>query len=256
MEMFRRMLMLATVVLLSMTMGCTTVQKWMAGGAVIGGTVGGVWAAHAGSETINAGHGILIGAVTGATAGGLVGSIIEWKEIDKLKRENADLRAQLEEANRKLAEANRRIGELEAELAKLKEELAKNRGPIFEINLASDILFRPGSARLSVKGKAELDKAAQTINAQYKGKFIMIEGHTDSQPIKVSGWKSNWELGAARSLTVLHYLNDKGVDPAMLSAATFSKYQPVASNDNKEGRAQNRRSVIAIYSNWKGAAVK
>jgi chemotaxis protein MotB len=85
----------------------------------------------------------------------------------------------------------------------------------------------------------------------------MVEGHTDSDPIRHSGWKSNWELGAARSLTVLHYLADKaGVDPAMMSAATFSKYQPVAGNDNAQGKAQNRRAVIVIYNNWGKPAAK
>jgi chemotaxis protein MotB len=225
----------------------------MAGGTVVGATVGGIWGAN-NDGPIKFGTGAIIGGVTGAAAGGLIGSMIDVHEnrvaIEQLKDENAKLRSQLEEANRKLAEANRRIGELEAELAKLRDQLAKARVPMLEINLAADILFHPGSARLTAKGKAELNKAAQTIKAEYKDKFIMIEGHTDAQKIKYSHWKSNWELGAARSLTVLHYLNDKGVDPAMLSAATFSKYQPMGSNDTKAGRAQNRRAVIVIYSSW------
>jgi chemotaxis protein MotB len=252
--MFKRMVSLAVVLLLSVTLGCTHSQKWMAGGAVFGATVGGIW----GSENpVKFGMGAIWGGVTGMAAGGLIGSLFDAREmsemrqeIDNLKNENAKLKAELEDANRKLADANRRIGELEAELAKLKEELAKARVPMLEINLAADLLFHSGSARLTTKGKAALDDAAGKINAQYKDKFIMIEGHTDSQPIKYSHWKSNWELGAARSLTVLHYLNHKGVDASMLSAATFSKYQPVAGNDNKAGRAQNRRAVIVVYSNW------
>lgn len=250
--MVRRMLTLAVVLSLAVTLGCTASQKWMAGGAVVGTAIGGAW----GSENagpVKAGLGMVIGGLTGAAAGGIVGSIFDYRdlvELDKLKQENASLRSQLDDANKKLADANRRIGELEAELAKLREELAKARVPLLEINMAADVLFRPGSARLSAKGKEALNKAAETIKTQYKDKFIMIEGHTDSQPIKHSSWKSNWELGAARSLTVLHYLNGKGVDPAMLSAATFSKYQPVASNDTKDGRMQNRRSVIVIYSSW------
>ena len=38
---------------------------------------------------------------------------------------------------------------------------------------------------------------------------IGIEGHTDTQPIKYSGWESNWELSSARALSVLHYLEEK-----------------------------------------------
>lgn len=252
--MLRRTLVLVTVLALSMTMGCTTVQRWMAGGAVVGGTVGGVLGAHHGE----AGLGVLIGGLGGATAGALVGDMIDEKRekalVDDLNRQIADLKAendrlknQLAAKEQELANANRRIADLEAELNNLRKTA---RIPALEITLASDVLFRSGSAILSAEGKTALDGAAQKITSTQAGKFIMIEGHTDAQPIRASSWKSNWELGSARSLTVLHYLVDKGVDPAMLSAATFSKYQPVATNDSKEGRAKNRRSVIVLYTNW------
>ena len=250
--MLKRMQMLAVVLSLVMTVGCSTTQKWMAGGAVIGGTVGGIWAAHGGY--LNAGEGIAVGAVTGAAVGGLVGNVVEEKEwqkridekqaeIDKLTAENTQLKGQL-------ADANRRIAELEAELAKLKEELAKAKTVCAEISLGADVLFRPGSAVLSETGKKALDEAAAKLKSQYGGKFIMVEGHTDSDPIQHSRWKSNWELGAARALAMLHYLGGKGMDPAKMSAATFSQYQPISDNGTADGKAKNRRAVIVIYSNW------
>jgi len=250
--MLKRTLTLATVLVFSMTMGCTTVQKWMAGGAVVGGAVGGV----IGSTEAEAGEGIIIGALAGATAGGLIGSIIERNEIKALEDEIASLKGQLAAKDQELEAAKKRIAELEAQLKELQDKLKNARIAAVEISLAADLLFKPGSARLSNEGKAELDKAAQTIMSQHKDKFIMIEGHTDSQPIKASGWKSNWELGSARALAVLHYLSAKGVDPALLSAATFSKYQPVASNDTKEGMAKNRRAILVVYTNWPKCAVK
>jgi len=76
---------------------------------------------------------------------------------------------------------------------------------------------------------------------------VGIEGHTDNQPIQYSGWKSNWELSAARALSVLHYLADeKGVAPVRLSAIGYGENQPVASNDTKEGRKENRRVEVVI----------
>ena len=76
---------------------------------------------------------------------------------------------------------------------------------------------------------------------------IGIEGYTDDVPIKYSGWKSNWELSTARSLSVLHFLvNEKGISPERLSAIGFGEYRPVASNDTKEGRKLNRRVEIVI----------
>jgi flagellar motor protein MotB len=254
--MVKRTLLLATMLFLSVTMGCTYCQRFAAGGAVVGGAIGGVWA----SETmgaLNVAEGIGVGAAAGGLAGALVGDILDYNKLkrteaerDAYKEENDKLKAQLAACQQELANANRKIAELQAELDKLRDQLAHAIQPVLEINLAADLIFRPGSATLNAAGRAKLDDAAQKIMANYRDKFVMIEGHTDAQPIKHSHWKSNWELGAARSLTVLHYLTDKGVDPALLSGATFSKYQPLADNDTKEGRAQNRRAVIVIYSNW------
>ena len=75
---------------------------------------------------------------------------------------------------------------------------------------------------------------------------ISIEGHTDNQPIKYSPWKSNWELSVHRALSVLHYLERKGVPPQRMSVAGFGEYRPVASNATAEGRALNRRVEIVI----------
>jgi chemotaxis protein MotB len=76
---------------------------------------------------------------------------------------------------------------------------------------------------------------------------IGIEGHTDNEPIKYSGWKSNWELSTARALSVLHYLIDeKGISPYRISAIGYGEYRPVTSNNTKEGRQLNRRVEIVI----------
>jgi chemotaxis protein MotB len=76
---------------------------------------------------------------------------------------------------------------------------------------------------------------------------IGIEGHTDNQPIKYSGWKSNWELSMARATSVLHYLVDKkGLAPQRVAATGYGEYRPVATNDTEEGRRLNRRVEIVI----------
>ena len=65
--------------------------------------------------------------------------------------------------------------------------------------------------------------------------------------IQVSPWKTNWELGSARALAVLHYLVDNhGFDPRRISATTYGEHHPVAVNSTEEGRAQNRRAVIVL----------
>jgi chemotaxis protein MotB len=61
-----------------------------------------------------------------------------------------------------------------------------------------------------------------------------------------SRFPNNWYLSAARAISVVGYLEEQGLDPNQLSAVAFGKYQPIASNDNPEGRAQNRRINIVI----------
>jgi len=74
-----------------------------------------------------------------------------------------------------------------------------------------------------------------------------VEGHTDNEPIKYSGWRSNWELSSGRALAVVHYLIDKrNLEPDRIRAVGFGEFQPVASNDAPEGRRQNRRVEIVI----------
>jgi chemotaxis protein MotB len=76
---------------------------------------------------------------------------------------------------------------------------------------------------------------------------VGIEGHTDNEQIKFSGWKSNWELSAARALSVLHYLVDeKKISGKRVSAIGYGEYRPVTSNDTREGRQQNRRVEVVI----------
>jgi chemotaxis protein MotB len=63
----------------------------------------------------------------------------------------------------------------------------------------------------------------------------------------VEKFPSNWELSAVRATNVVKFLTEKvGVDPNLVSAAAYSMHRPIASNDTKGGRAQNRRIEIAL----------
>ena len=115
------------------------------------------------------------------------------------------------------------------------------------ISFQADILFDSGRSKIRPEAYATLDKVSRVIIENVGGLRIGIEGHTDNEPIKASGWKSNWELSAARALSVLHYLEDeKGVAGWRLSATGFGQEQPVADNTSKEGRQLNRRVEIVI----------
>lgn len=115
------------------------------------------------------------------------------------------------------------------------------------ITVVGDVLFDSGKAKVRPEAYTILDKVATVLNENVPELNVGIEGHTDNQPIKFSGWKSNWELSTARALSVLHYLvEEKSVVPERISAMGYGEYSPVASNDTKEGRQSNRRVEIVI----------
>ena len=115
------------------------------------------------------------------------------------------------------------------------------------ITFVADILFDSGKAKIKPEAMPILDKVARVLSENLADFKIGIEGHTDNQPIKYSGWKSNWELSAARALSVLHYLSDgKGIAETRLSATGYGEHHPVASNDTKDGMQLNRRVEIVV----------
>lgn len=75
---------------------------------------------------------------------------------------------------------------------------------------------------------------------------VSIEGHTDNKPIETSRFPSNWELSAARAISVLRLFIESGVPAKKLSAAGRGEYRPTATNETIEGRAKNRRVVLII----------
>ena len=232
----RKLLMLGLVMSLFVFVmtGCTAVQKGMAGGGLIGGAIGGVVAPH--GKVI---EGIAIGAASGGLLGGLIADQIDENReavvIAKLNEEIARLQAELAAKNELIAKLQKEIDSL-------------NRRLVWQIELSNDVLFAPGKNTMTKQGKDILDKVLSYVKSAYPGKTIVVEGYADSDPIRYSRWKSNWELGAGRALTILHYAVRCGVDPNTISAQTFGEFHPKASNLTKEGKAQNRRSVITILN--------
>jgi len=114
------------------------------------------------------------------------------------------------------------------------------------ITFVAEVLFDSGKSKLKKESMPILDKVAGVIREEVPDNNVGIEGYTDNQPIKYSRWKSNWELSSHRALSVLHYLESKGVNPEMLSAIGYGQYHPVVSNDTPAGRRKNRRVEVVI----------
>lgn len=115
------------------------------------------------------------------------------------------------------------------------------------ITFVADVLFDSGKAKIRDEGFPILHKVARVLKENVPRLNVGIEGHTDNQPIKFSGWKSNWELSSARALSVLHYLVDEeGILAERLSAIGYGEYRPVASNETLQDRQLNRRVEVVI----------
>ncbi len=115
------------------------------------------------------------------------------------------------------------------------------------ITFVDEILFDSGKAKIKSEAVSGLDKIAEVILEEVPDRDKGLEGHTENQPLKYSGWQSNWELSTARATSVLHYLVDEGgFPPEKVSPIGYGEYKPVASNATKEGRRENRRVEIII----------
>ena len=114
------------------------------------------------------------------------------------------------------------------------------------ITFVAEVLFSSGKAKLKDASLPILNKVVKILKEEVSANKIGIEGHTDNEPIKHSKWKSNWELSAQRALSVLYYLESRGINPVRLSAIGYGEYQPIASNATTEGKQTNRRVEIVV----------
>lgn len=116
------------------------------------------------------------------------------------------------------------------------------------IQLPQDILFQSGSAALAAEGRQTLQEVGGVLT-ELADRSFQVEGHTDDVPIATPRFPSNWELSSGRAMSVIAVLLDSGVSPSNLSGAGYGEYQPVASNDDAEGRQLNRRIEIVMLPN-------
>jgi len=157
-----------------------------------------------------------------------------------------ELNAQLDELLRSKSMLEQKLGQ-EINDKQIKLQMME-KGLV--ITVVGDLLFDSGKSKIRPEAYPLLDKVSGILKDNMAQFNVGIEGHTDNVPIKLSGWKSNWELSTARALSVLHYLvNDQGISPERLSAIGYGEYRPVDSNETADGRKQNRRVEIVILPN-------
>jgi flagellar motor protein MotB len=194
----------------------------------------------------------------------LAGSIIA---LLFLYPQHKNMKQAFQECQKRLSEQDKKVAALSEDQIKqmkstydtlistLKEEIKKQEVTIEDFKEAVSltfidrILFEFGKATLTPEGEKILEKVGAAVK-NVKEKRIRVTGHADNVPIHPDYkylFPTNWELSGARAASVVRYFQKKaGVDPKDMEAVGRSFYQPVASNETREGRAQNRRVEIFI----------
>ncbi len=200
-------------------------------------------------------------------------------QVENLQKDNARMIGQIDEALKKYSDASGQANlnqkQLEAEQKRLLDlrRLLQQQGEAVEnlrkkmaealtgfnsneltvftkngrvyVSLQESLLFPSGSAVVNQKGKDALGTLAQALNNS-PDINVVVEGHTDSIPIKKS-YEDNWALSVARATSIVRLLtNTYAMDPTRVTASGRSFFEPVDSNSTPEGRARNRRTEIIL----------
>lgn len=116
----------------------------------------------------------------------------------------------------------------------------------------SEVLFDVGQAELGESGKVQLASLATTLKDLTAAIptdldwVLQVNGHTDKLPIVNAPFASNWELSAARAISVVKFLIEQGIPPERLAAAGYGEFQPIEAGDTPEAYQANRRIELKL----------
>jgi len=197
------------------------------------------------------------------------------QQITALRRQIAALEEALGTSEQKEKESQLRITDLgqrlNVALAQRVQELSRYRSDFFgklreilgnrpDIRIVGDrfvfqseVFFDSGAAVLRPEGRAELDQLATALLELEKkipsgiNWVLRVDGHTDTRQLTGnSQFRSNWELSAARAISVVQYLIGKGVAPQRLVAAGFGEFQPIDPGTSEDAFSRNRRIELKL----------
>lgn len=206
--------------------------------------------------------------LTGAQETAQLTANLEAKKVELQQREDEllALESELRDKEKMLNEREQRVRELE-EMIRAQEEQTKvlktkvanalkgfeNKGLKVEerdgkiyVSMEAKLLFASGSTTVEPEGKTAIEELSKVLETE-KELEIIVEGHTDTDPMKGSAHpKNNWELSVLRSTAVIEIMTSGSqIDPKQLMAAGRSEFHPVDAGD----KAKNRRIEIIISPN-------
>ena len=120
--------------------------------------------------------------------------------------------------------------------------------------LPSELLFESGSDQLGAEGLQQVARLARTLNEIAAiipadiDWILRVDGHTDRRPINSERFQSNWELSAARAISLVRQMAENGVPLARMAAAGFAEYHPADPAETAAAYARNRRIELKLTS--------
>lgn len=180
------------------------------------------------------------------------------QENTALKQQNSTVQQQVDSLQQQksalLESSQQRQKQYDSLLKGLAKEVEKGQLQVrqyqnmLSVDLAEQIFFDSGSAKLKAGGKDVLKKVGEALK-KYENKVIRVVGHTDNVPVAKPlqrTFPTNWELSVARATNVARYLQEVGIPPEHIVPSGRGEYDPVASNDTAAGRQKNRRIEIML----------
>jgi chemotaxis protein MotB len=182
------------------------------------------------------------------------------EDLQKALTALEDAQKNIRAREQRLHEVERKLAARDSSLLALKNRLTdallgfKDTGLTLNIkdgklyvSLSNQLLFSTGKTEIDKRGKAALIELAGVLNNQ-KDISILVEGHTDNQPVaNLGALKDNWDLSVMRATQVVRYLTDEGkMEPSRITASGRSEFSPIAEGNSPAARAQNRRTEIIL----------
>jgi chemotaxis protein MotB len=186
---------------------------------------------------------------------------LQGKNVDQLLSTKGALAGSLDQAKLRLEELRRAQAAAEARAALFKDVALRLKRVVdsgdlqvvlrsgrMVLSLPTDVLFDSEKTKIEPRGKEALAQIAAVLDPM-EGRRFQVAGHADNEPIRFSGFASNWELSVERALEVVRHLSEAGMRPDALSAAGYGEFDPIRSNDSFENKARNRRIEITLQPN-------
>ncbi|MBA3709888.1 MAG: OmpA family protein [Planctomycetes bacterium] len=171
-------------------------------------------------------------------------------ETEELKKEIRDLEAQLDACEKRKVSGiyDSAPDHATARTRALTGVEQRDEKMQHVLSIESNVLFAPGSAKLTSEAKATLSRVIAVIQKDYPNHWVRIDGHTDNANITRSKdkWDDNWDLSGGRAQAVLHYLLDHGIPSKELGFAGFGQERPRGPNSSDAAKSKNRRVEIVV----------